>query len=54
MTPCGFSAKKQSKMAEYKGAAKEGTREMALIKKREKMKEEMEATKKKISEVCFV
>ena len=41
-------------MAEYKGAAKEGTRAMALIKKREKMKEEMEATKKKISEVCFV
>ena len=38
-------------MAEYKGAAKEGARAMALIKKREKMKEDMEALKKKISEV---
>mgnify|MGYP001799904635 CR=1 FL=1 len=38
-------------MAEYKGAAKEGARAMALLKRREKRKEEMEALKKKIEEV---
>lgn len=41
-------------MAEYKGAAKEGARAMALMKKREKMKADIEAAKNKISEVCFV
>ena len=40
-------------MAEYKGAAKEGARAMALMKKREKMKADIEAAKNKISEVCF-
>ena len=40
-------------MAEYKGAAKEGARAMALLKKREKMKADIEAAKNKISEVCF-
>ena len=35
-------------MAEYKGAAKEGARAMTLIKKREKMKEEMEAMKRRL------
>ena len=38
-------------MAQYKGAAKEGARAMALLKRREKQKEEMEALKKKIEEV---
>lgn len=38
-------------MAEYKGAAKEGARAMALMKKREKMKADIEAAKNKISEV---
>lgn len=38
-------------MAEYKGASREGQRAQALLKKREKMKEDMEAMKKKISEV---
>ncbi|XP_068758513.1 protein FAM50A-like [Montipora capricornis] len=37
-------------MAEYKGAAKEGARAMALMKKREKMKADIEAAKNKISE----
>lgn len=37
-------------MAEYKGAAKEGARAMALMKKREKMKADIEAAKSKISE----
>ncbi|XP_031565192.1 protein FAM50A-like isoform X2 [Actinia tenebrosa] len=37
-------------MAEYKGASREGQRAQALLKKREKMKEDMEAMKKKISE----
>ena len=41
-------------MAEYKGAAKEGARAMALMKKREKMKADIEAAKNKISEVCFL
>ena len=41
-------------MAEYKGAAKEGARAMALMKKREKMKADIEAAKNKISEVSFV
>ena len=41
------------KMAEYKGAAKEGARAMALMKKREKMKADIEAAKNKISEVRF-
>ena len=45
---------KEDKMAEYKGAAKEGARAMALMKKREKMKADIEAAKNKISEVCFV
>lgn len=40
-------------MAEYKGAAKEGARAMALMKKREKMKADIEAAKNKISEVRF-
>ena len=40
-------------MAEYKGAAKEGARAMALMKKREKMKADIEAAKNKISEVSF-
>ena len=40
-------------MAEYKGAAKEGARAMALMKKREKMKADIEAAKNKISEVGF-
>ena len=38
-------------MAEYKGAAKEGARAMALMKRREKMKADIEAAKSKISEV---
>lgn len=37
-------------MAEYKGAAKEGARAMALMKRREKMKADIEAAKNKISE----
>ncbi|KXJ25444.1 protein FAM50A-A [Exaiptasia diaphana] len=37
-------------MAEYKGASREGQRAQALLKKREKMKEDMEARKKKIAE----
>lgn len=41
-------------MAEYKGAAKEGARAMALMKKREKMKADIEAAKNKISEVSFL
>ena len=41
-------------MAEYKGAAKEGARAMALMKKREKMKADIEAAKNKISEVGFL
>ena len=40
-------------MAEYKGAAQEGARAMALMKKREKMKADIEAAKNKISEVRF-
>ena len=44
----------EDKMAEYKGAAKEGARAMALKKKREKMKADIEAAKNKISEVSFV
>lgn len=43
----------EDKMAEYKGAAKEGARAMALMKKREKMKADIEAAKNKISEVSF-
>lgn len=41
-------------MAEYKGAAKEGARAMALMKRREKMKADIEAAKNKISEVIIV
>lgn len=42
-------------MAEYKGAAKEGARAMALMKKREKMRADIEAAKSKISEVsCYL
>ena len=41
-------------MAEYKGAAKEGARAMALMKRREKMKADIEAAKNKISEVSFL
>ena len=41
-------------MAEYKGAAKEGARAMALMKRREKMKADIEAVKNKISEVIIV
>lgn len=40
-------------MAEYKGAAKEGARAMALMKRREKMKADIEAAKNKISEVII-
>lgn len=40
-------------MAEYKGASREGQRAQALLKKREKMKEDMEARKKKIAEVIL-
>lgn len=40
-------------MAEYKGASREGQRAQALLKKREKMKEDMEARKKKIAEVII-
>ena len=50
---CAHEAEEESKMAEYKGAAKEGARAMALMKKREKMKADIEAAKNKISEVCF-
>ncbi|XP_048579296.1 protein FAM50A [Nematostella vectensis] len=37
-------------MAEYKGASREGQRAQNLLKKREKMKEDMEARRKKIAE----
>ena len=38
-------------MAQYKGAASEGTRAANLMKKREKQREELERRKQKISEV---
>ena len=38
-------------MAQYKGAASEGTRAVNLLKKREKQREELEKIKQKISEV---
>lgn len=47
-------SQEEGKMAEYKGAAKEGARAMALMKKREKMKADIEAAKNKISEVRFL
>ena len=37
-------------MAQYKGAAREGSRAMQLIKKREKEAEELEFRKKKIED----
>lgn len=42
-------------MAQYKGAASEGTRAANLMKKREKEREELEMRKQKISEVinCY-
>ena len=45
----GFS---RTKMAQYKGAAREGQRAAHLMKKREKQKEELELLKKKIADVC--
>ncbi len=38
-------------MAQYKGAASEGTRAVNLMKQREKQREELEKIKQKISEV---
>ena len=38
-------------MAQYKGAASEGTRAVNLLKRREKQREELEKIKQKISEV---
>ena len=38
-------------MAQYKGAASEGTRATNLMKQREKQREELEKIKQKISEV---
>lgn len=42
------------KMAHYKGASSEANRAAALLKQREKDREELERLKKKITEVCFV
>lgn len=39
-----------SKMAQYKGAASEGSRAMQMMKKREQAQEEVEFRKKKIEE----
>ena len=39
-----------AKMAQYKGAASEGSRAMQMLKKREKAQEEVEFRKKKIEE----
>ena len=41
-------------MADYHGAASEGTRAQNLMKKREKQKEELEKIKQKISEVSII
>ena len=47
-----FALFSKTKMAQYKGAAREGQRAAHLMKKREKQKEELELLKKKISDVC--
>jgi hypothetical protein len=47
-----FTVVSKSKMAQYKGAAREGQRAAHLMKKREKQKEELELLKKKIADVC--
>lgn len=41
-------------MVEYKGVVKEGVWVMVLMKKREKMKVDIEVVKNKIFEVCFL
>ena len=47
-----FTVFSRTKMAQYKGAAREGQRAAHLMKKREKQKEELELLKKKIADVC--
>ena len=51
--PLVTSRRGLSVMADYHGAASEGTRAQNLMKKREKQKEELEKLKQKIADVSL-